>query len=65
MIPNRRSAQQKVADFSDEIMRQGTGLEQDEFQLILPEGAITLTAATRRQGHSIGVETSAILPVVR
>jgi hypothetical protein len=30
MIPNRRSAQQKVADFSDKIMQQNKGLEQDE-----------------------------------
>jgi hypothetical protein len=46
-------------------MRQSKGLEQDEFQLILLEGAITLTAATRQQGHPIGVETSTILPFVR
>jgi hypothetical protein len=30
MIPNRRSAQQKVADFSDKIMLQNKELEQDE-----------------------------------
>jgi len=30
MIPNRRSAKQKVADFSDEIMHQNKELEQDE-----------------------------------
>jgi hypothetical protein len=30
MIPNRRSAQQKVADLSDKIMLQTKELEQDE-----------------------------------
>jgi hypothetical protein len=30
MMPNRRSAQQKVADFSDKIMLQNQELERDE-----------------------------------
>jgi len=49
MIPNRRSAQQEAADFSDKIMRTNKDLKQDggsnEF-ILLKGGAIHTKGAT-------------------